>query len=97
MLVALAAKLYANSVIDRRSTQSSCSWLRNGLRYTSITWFSRSAWPSVWGWKAVDMRILMPRVAMNTSQVAEVNLASLSEIMSWKSMESSNLSGKHPD
>ena len=31
------------------------------------------------------MWILMPRVAMNTLQVAEVNLASLSEIMSWGS------------
>ena len=33
-------------------------------------------------WKAVDIRGLMPRIAKNTCHVLEVNLASLSEIMS---------------
>ena len=65
-----------------RSTQSSCSWLRNGRRYASMTWLTLSVCPSVWGWKAVHIRGQIPVTARKSFQVLDVNLESRSDTIS---------------
>src|SRR3954452_16897363 len=48
---------------------------------SSRVWLARSVWPSVWGWKAVDIASLVPRVLKRDFQKRLVNLASRSETM----------------
>ena len=68
--------------IRSRSTQSSCSWLMYGRRYASITWLTLSVCPSVWGWKAVDIRGRIPVTDRKSFQVWDVNLESRSDTIS---------------
>ena len=75
--------LYTCPFIGSRSTQSFCSWLRNGRRYASITWFTLSVCPSVWQWKAVDIQGRIPVKDRKSFQVLNVNVESRSDTISW--------------
>ena len=74
--------LYANSAIGSSNAQLSYSLLTNAQRYASIVWLRRSVCPSVWGWKAVDIRGQLLSSPKNPLQVSKVNRESRSETIS---------------
>ena len=47
-----------------------------------IVWLSRSVWPSVCGWNAVDIQGRIPESRRNSFEVSEVNLESRSDTIS---------------
>ena len=53
-----------------------------GLRSASITWLTLSVYPSVWGWKAVDMWGRIPINDRKSFHVLDVTLESRSDMMS---------------
>jgi len=47
-----------------------------------MVWLRRSVWPSVLGWKAVDIRVRMPESLRNSFHTSEVKRESRSDTMS---------------